>query len=217
MMKATRVTVIDYGIGNLLSVARALAACGADVEVTGSGRSVETGERVVLPGVGAFTSCMNELRRRGLVESLLAFIASGRPFLGICVGLQMLMEVSEEFGEHPGLGLVAGRVTAIPSTTADGRPHKIPHIGWSALQPREGGAAWRGGILDAVTASDRCYFVHSFAVQPQARRVRLADCAYDGRIFCAAIRQDNIHGTQFHPEKSGKTGLNILSSFLKQA
>lgn len=212
-----RVTVVDYGVGNLLSVTRALAACGADVEVSKAGSQVERAERLVLPGVGAFASCMSELRRRALVEPLLAFMQSGRPFLGICVGLQMLMQIGEEFGEHAGLGVVAGRVTAIPATSADGQPHKIPHIGWGALRPSPGGADWKNSILSNVPVGSTCYFVHSFAVQPEAAAVRLADCVYNGRALCAAVRQNNVYGTQFHPEKSGRTGLGILSAFLQLA
>jgi glutamine amidotransferase len=216
-MSTPKVLVVDYGVGNLLSVTRALAACGAEVEATDDVRRIAVAERVVLPGVGAFASCMGELKRRGLVDPLLTFMSSGRPFLGICVGLQMLMESGEEFGDHAGLGLIEGSVKALEATTAAGRPHKIPHIGWNGLLPSPGGAAWPGSILSKIAPGDTCYFVHSFAVDPVDRSVWLADCDYDGRRFCAAIRRDNIFGTQFHPEKSGKTGLAILSAFLDLA
>jgi glutamine amidotransferase len=130
----TRVVVVDYGVGNLLSVCRALEACGAVVELTESNERIAAADRIVVPGVGAFGDCMHELERRALIRPILDFIGSGRPLLGICVGLQMLMEVGEEFGEHAGLGVVPGRVRAIPATGADGKRHKIPHIGWNALR-----------------------------------------------------------------------------------
>jgi imidazole glycerol-phosphate synthase subunit HisH len=211
------VVVVDYGVGNLLSVTRAFAACDAAVEATGAGERIEQAERLVLPGVGAFANCMGELRRLALVEPVLKFLRSERPFLGICVGFQMLMEVGEEFGEHRGLGIVAGRVAPIPAMTPDGRPQKIPHIGWSALQPSPGRASWQDSILSDVAVGSACYFLHSFSAEPSVNTVRLADCSYRGRVLCAAIQQGNIFGTQFHPEKSGRVGLTILSTFVNRS
>ena len=209
-----RVLVVDYGVGNLLSVCRAFAACGAAVELTDQVARVAAAERVVLPGVGAFGDCIYELERRGLVRPILDFIASGRPLLGICVGMQMLMEVGEEFGEHRGLAVVPGRVRAIPATRADGRPHKIPHIGWNELIKPSAATQWSGTILDGVPERSSCYFVHSFTAEPLAAGYRLADCDYHGRCVSAALRAGNVYGTQFHPEKSGDIGLRILRNFL---
>jgi imidazole glycerol-phosphate synthase subunit HisH len=209
-----RVLVVDYGVGNLLSVCRAFEACAATVELTDSVARLAAAERVVLPGVGAFGDCVHELERRALVRPILDFIASGRPLLGICVGMQMLLEVGEEFGEHAGLGLVPGRVRAIPATGADGSPHKIPHIGWSELAKPTPDTQWDGTILDGIPERASCYFVHSFTAEPAQPRHRLADCDYDGRCVSAALRAGNVYGTQFHPEKSGETGLRILRNFL---
>ncbi|MBX9845844.1 MAG: imidazole glycerol phosphate synthase subunit HisH [Xanthobacteraceae bacterium] len=208
-----RVLVVDYGVGNLLSVCRAFEACGATVELTGDIGRLNAAERVVVPGVGAFGDCMNELNRRSLVKPILDFIASGRPLLGICVGMQMFMEIGEEFGEHGGLGLVPGRVRAIPSTAADGSRHKIPHIGWNALV-KLAGTGWSHTILDGVTPGSTVYFVHSFTANPEDERYRLADCDYNGRRISAALQVGNVFGTQFHPEKSGEVGLRILRNFL---
>ena len=210
-----RVLVVDYGVGNLLSVCRAFEACEAAVELTDSAVRIAAAERVVLPGVGAFGDCIHELERRELVRPILDFIASGRPLLGICVGMQMLMEVGEEFGEHAGLAVVPGRVRAIPATGADGRPHKIPHIGWNELVKPSAATQWSGTILDGVPERSSCYFVHSFTAEPTDARYRLADCDYDGRCVSAALRAGNVYGTQFHPEKSGEMGLRILRNFLK--
>jgi glutamine amidotransferase len=209
-----RVLVVDYGVGNLLSVCRAFEACAAAVELSGSAARIAAAERVVLPGVGAFGDCIHELERRGLVRPILDFIASRRPLLGICVGMQMLLEIGEEFGEHAGLAVVLGRVRAIPATGTDGRPHKIPHIGWNELEKPSAATHWDGTILDGIPERSSCYFVHSFTAEPTDARYRLADCSYDGRSVSAALRAGNVYGTQFHPEKSGETGLRILRNFL---
>ncbi len=209
----TRVVVVDYGVGNLLSVCRALEACGAAVELTPDTGRIAQADRLVLPGVGAFGDCMNELDRRALTKPIMDFISSGRPLLGICVGMQMMLEIGEEFGEHKGLGLISGRVRAIPATAVDGSRHKIPHIGWNALI-KLAGIHWRNTILDGVEPGASCYFVHSFTAEPEDDRYRLADCDYNGRRISAALQVGNVFGTQFHPEKSGVTGLRILQNFL---
>jgi glutamine amidotransferase len=210
----TRVLVVDYGVGNLLSVCRALEACGAEVSLDGNPKSIPTAERLVIPGVGAFGDCMNELRRRELIQPILDYVSTGAPVLGICVGMQMMMQIGEEFGEHTGLGLVPGRVRAIPGTKHDGSSHKIPHIGWNSLVKPNNGPDWNGSILEGVAPGTTCYFVHSFTAEPEDERNRLADCDYNGRRISAALRVGNVFGTQFHPEKSGETGLQILRNFL---
>jgi glutamine amidotransferase len=127
----------------------------------------------------------------------------------------MLLEIGEEFGEHPGLGVVPGRVRAIPATGTDGRSHKIPHIGWNELRKANVATQWDGTILDGISERSTVYFVHSFTAEPVDPRYRLADCDYDGRCVSAALRAGNVYGTQFHPEKSGETGLKILRNFLQ--
>ena len=206
------VTVLDYGIGNLLNVLRALDHCGADVKVVQKASPGDVdAPRLVLPGVGAFGDGMAELRARGFDDLVRRFAATGRPFLGICVGLQMMFDASEEMGEHPGLGLLPGRVVAVPATGADGRPHRIPHIGW---RPLEVAAPWEGTILEAVRPGERAYFVHSFAAEPQDGSVRLAEVDYDGVRICAAVHSENLYGCQFHPERSALAGLGMLNRFL---
>ena len=209
-----RVTVIDYGVGNLLSVARAIEANGAEAEITDSADAVLDAERLVLPGVGAFGDGMRALAELGLVEAIKAYAAGGRPLLGICLGMQMLLECSEEFGSHPGLALIPGRVIAVPPTGADGAPHPIPHIGWNALVPAEAGAKCDGTVLDGLAAGCTAYFVHSFMAEPDDPAHRLADCLYDGRRIAAVISRRNIVGCQFHPEKSAAAGLRIIGNFL---
>jgi glutamine amidotransferase len=208
------VVVVDYGVGNLLSVCRAFEACQASVELSRDPGRIAAADRLVVPGVGAFGDCMTELNRHGLERVVVDFIGTGAPVLGICVGMQMLMEIGEEFGEHKGLGIVPGRVRAIPNTDAEGHPHKIPHIGWSPLDKPTSATEWRGTILDGVEPGSTCYFVHSFTAVPNDDRFRLADCDYHGRKISAVLRSSNVYGAQFHPEKSGEIGLRILSNFL---
>ncbi len=209
------VTVIDYGIGNLYSVTRALEVCGASVHLTENHERIENAERVVLPGVGAFADGMKGLARRAQADPIRRFIESGRPFLGICVGMQVLLEVGEEFGEHAGLGIFPGRVTPVPATGDDGKPHRIPHIGWNVLVPPTSRPNWDHSILAGLPADPAVYFVHSFAPEPAINDHRLADCYYDGRQICASVRAGNAYGCQFHPEKSGPIGLRILENFLR--
>ena len=207
------VTVIDYGIGNLLNVLRALEHCGASVKLVDKASPENANaERLVLPGVGAFGDGMAELRARGFDDLVKRFAATGRPFLGICVGMQMLFDASEEMGEHAGLGLLAGRVRAVPPTAADGTPHRVPHIGWRPLEPA---ADWQGTIMEEVAPGERAYFVHSFAAVPANDAVRLADVHYDGQRLCAAVHQGNLYGCQFHPERSARAGLGMLQRFLQ--
>jgi glutamine amidotransferase len=210
-----KVTVIDYGIGNLFSVGRALERCGAEVTFSGEAAHILAAERLVLPGVGAFSDGMLGLRDRGLVKPIQEFAASGRPLLGICLGMQMMATQSEEFGEHTGLGLIPGRVVPVPATDTAGNAHKIPHIGWSALRPSPG-ASWAGTPLQDLPEGSPVYLVHSFHVVPDDARDLLGECLYGGHRVTAAIRRGAITGLQFHPEKSGELGLRVLSTFLRQ-
>lgn len=212
----SRIVIVDYGMGNLLSVSRAFEHCGAEVLITASPDKIANAERLVLPGVGAFKDGMAGLQERHLVEPIKSHAASGRPFLGICLGMQMMLETSEEFGKHAGLGLIPGKVTAIPSSGPNGVSRKIPHIGWNQLLFPEKKMSWRDTILDGL-APERTsvYFVHSFFVQPARAADRSADCVYDGCLMAAAIGSGRLYGCQFHPEKSGEAGLKILSNFCR--
>ncbi len=215
-MTAPRVTIVDYGMGNLLSVARAFEHRGAAVTLGETPEEIMRAESLVLTGVGAFADCVAGLRIRGLIAPVKDFIVTGRPMLGICVGMQILLDEGEEFGRHRGLGVIPGRVVAIPKTTAEGAPHKVPHIGWTAIHPPDGAEAahWAGTPLEDVAPGAAVYFVHSYTAQPTEPATRLADCYYNGRLVSAAIRKDNVTATQFHPEKSGETGLRIVGRFL---
>ncbi len=213
----SQVTVVDYGVGNLYSVRRALETCGCDeVEVSSDPAAIQGAQRLVLPGVGAFADGMHGLRERGLIEPILSYARSGRPLLGICLGMQMLATTSEEFGSHAGLGLIPGRVVAIARRTVDGRPLKVPFIGWTAISVADGPQA-ADSLLASHPAQAAVYLVHSFHVQPDDAQHRLATYEYGGHLITAAIRRDNITGFQFHPEKSGGVGLAILRNFVAPA
>jgi imidazole glycerol-phosphate synthase subunit HisH len=208
------VSVIDYGMGNLRSVTMAMQQCGGEVRVIDSPEQIRQADRLVLPGVGAFADGMAELQTRGLLTAIQAYAHRNRPFLGICLGMQMMFEVSEEFQNTAGLSLIPGKVVAIPPTRADGVPHKIPHIGWNRLLIPVTGAQWEQTILHGIAPGVAVYFVHSYTGVPDRPEDRLADSDYHGRIISAAVQSGNLSGCQFHPEKSGEVGLHIIRNFL---
>ena len=207
------VTVVDYGIGNLKSVCRGLEVTGAMVTLTSDAGVIQSADRLVLPGVGAFGTCMEELRGRGLIPAILKFFQSDRPFLGICVGMQMMMKTGEEFGSHDGLGLIDGAVRAIPAAPPGSIPYKIPHIGWTALR-KPSDADWSDTILADCADDEPAYFIHSFSAEPNNPSNLLAGADYHGNKISAAIRSGNRYGCQFHPEKSGPVGIAVLNRFL---
>ena len=209
-----KVTVIDYGLSNLLSVRHALEHFGAEVELTGDPAAVLAAGALVLPGVGAFRDGMQGLERLGLIGPIRQKAAAGTPLLGICLGMQMLFDQSEEFGSWQGLGLVPGKVVRIPAEAADGARQKVPHIGWEGLLPAGGRADFAGTVLSGVRPAGECYFIHSYEAKPADEADRLADAMYGGRRVCAAVQLGNVVGTQFHPEKSGPVGLAILEGYL---
>jgi len=211
-----QITILDYGMCNLLNVARAFEHVGAEVTITDSAQVANDATRLVVPGVGAFKDSIAEVQRRGFDELIHKFVGSGRPFLGICVGMQMLFDASEEFGEHAGLGVLPGVVRAVPGTTIDGVMQRVPHIGWSELVPAVQGRSWENTLLSSCSdvLNPAMYFVHSFAAQPANEDDRLADCLYGGHRICAAVQRENIMATQFHPERSAELGLQVLRHFV---
>ena len=193
-----KVTIIDYGLSNLLSVQHAFAHFGAETLVTGKAEDVLAADALVLPGVGAFKDGMAGLEKLGLIEPIRQKAAAGTPLLGICLGMQMLFDESEEFGLHKG------------------RPQKVPHISWNPLNPAGGRTDFAGTVLAGVTPGEECYFIHSYEAKPADEADRLADTVYGGRAVCAAAAHGSVVGCQFHPEKSGKVGLKIIEEYLKR-
>jgi glutamine amidotransferase len=215
-MRVPEVIVIDYDVGNLLSVQRGLEHCGAKVTLTADPEKILAAKRVVLPGVGAFGNAMQALERLDLVSVIRELALLKTPLLGICLGMQLLLEESEEFGITEGLGLIPGRVIPVPAQTLSGEAQKIPHIGWSALQPTDLSSGWKETLLQNNNPRDSVYFVHSYMAAPTNPAHCIAECIYGGHRIPAAIRRDQITGCQFHPEKSGEVGLKILRKFILQ-
>jgi glutamine amidotransferase len=212
-----RVGVIDYGVGNLRSVANALQHIGAEAVVTSDPVELGRCERLILPGVGAFAHGMQALSQRRLDGFVRDHAASGTPLLGICLGMQMMMELSTEFGRTPGLGLVPGAVDQF-QPSAD-RPEtaptfRLPNVNWLGLRPTERAEGLALRLLEDVTPESRFYFVHSFCGAPDGPGAA-AVATYDGVTFAAVISRGNVAGAQFHPEKSGPDGIRMLRNFIR--
>jgi len=197
------IAIIDYDMGNLRSVAKAFERVGADVSVTRDPKAILDASHVVLPGVGAFKDCMRNLDDYGLIDPIMKSIKSGKPFLGICLGLQLLFDESMEFGLHRGLGVVKGRVVRF----AEGTGLKVPHMGWNEARKRKDSP-----LLSGIEDNTYFYFVHSYYAVPEDRSVDLTTTGY-GMDFTSSIMKNNIMACQFHPEKSQKAGLKVLQNF----
>ena len=198
------IAIVDYGVGNLFSLKSSFAAIGAEVVVTADRQVLENADKIILPGVGAFEDAARKLRQAGLDRVLVELAGKGKPLMGICLGMQMLFEKSYEFGEHEGLGLIPGAVRPIQNVIPAG--YKIPHIGWNALHFQK-----QSPLLANISDGDCVYFVHSYYAADCDDAV-IATTEY-GAELTAAVQKGNVFGCQFHPEKSGKTGLAILRAF----
>ena len=205
-MAKPRIALVDYGMGNLASVAKALERSGADVSITESTAAVRDAAAVVLPGVGAFHEAAGRLEQSGLGAAVLERIAAGTPFLGVCLGLQLLFESSAEGGRWPGLGVFAGTVERLQTGL------KVPHIGWNELEWAPAGASMACGL----PAPAAVYFVHSYAALPADPSIVAASTDYGGKVV-AAVARDSVWAMQFHPEKSSVVGLSLLANFVDRA
>lgn len=197
------IAIIDYGMGNLRSVQKGFERVGHEAIITSNPAEVDAAEKVVLPGVGAFEDAMTELGARGMIDPVLGAIESGRPFLGICLGLQLLFDTSYENGRHQGLGVLAGEVVRFELP----QEYSIPHMGWNQLVFRSSSP-----LLEGIEEGRHFYFVHSYYVVPKDPEVIAVETDYGGS-FCSMVRRDNLYATQFHPEKSQADGLRMLRNF----
>ena len=200
------IAIVDYDMGNLKSVHKAFESVGHPATVTRDPQAIADASHVVLPGVGAFGDCMRNLERHGLVEPVLGAIRAGKPFLGICLGFQLLFSESEEFGTHRGLGVIPGRVVRFASVDSP-TPMKVPHMGWNSIAIGK-----RSPVLDGVPDGAFMYFVHSYYVVPDDQSLACTMTDY-GRPFVSSVARDNIFACQFHPEKSQSEGLRIIRNF----
>jgi glutamine amidotransferase len=200
-----KIVIIDYGMGNLRNVQKGFEKIGFEARLTRNKNEIGRASAIVLPGVGAFKDCMENLEKYGLVEILLRSIEKGKPYLGICLGLQILFSESEEFGSHKGLDLIQGKVVRfVPDPE-----HKVPHMGWNTIEKEK-----EGPMLQGIESGDFFYFVHSYYVIPDKTQWISSFTTY-GKPFVSSIWKENLFATQFHPEKSQQKGLRILENFIK--
>ena len=199
------VAIVDYSVGNLFSLKSSFSAIGANAVVTSSKSELESADSIILPGVGAFRDAAKKLRDSGLENTVISLAQSGKPLMGICLGMQLLFEKSFEYGEHKGLGLIKGEIRPIETVIPKG--YKIPHIGWNSLEIKK-----PSPIFENVNNGEYVYFVHSYyAADCESSITAVSDY---GAPLTAAVQSGNVFGCQFHPEKSGETGLKILRSFV---
>lgn len=208
-----KIALIDYGMGNLRSVGKALELAGAEVIVTSNKKTIENSDALVLPGVGSFGPAIKYLRRMGLDETVINQVDKGRPYLGLCLGFQFLFGLSEEEGRHRGFNLVKGKVKKFDfsSFKNNTKKLKIPHMGWNRVKAHSGAEAMFKGIPD----KSYFYFVHSYYAVPDEKKITAGTTDY-GIDFCSAVKKDNMWGCQFHPEKSGEIGIRLLKNFIKE-
>ena len=216
-MTTSTVVIVDYGLGNLFSVQRALNRVGSpNPMISNQKDDIDSADYLILPGVGAFGDGMDNLRRLGLVPVINGYAASGRPLLGVCLGMQLIMTESEEFGHHTGLDLLPGRVRMLQ--VGSDRRLKVPHIGWNSLLPSKKEAnpehVWQGTILSEIPSDSSMYFVHSYVVAPDDPDISIASTQYGDDEYCSVLKSGNITAAQFHPELSGEDGLSIYRTFL---
>ncbi len=200
------IALVDYGVGNLFSLKSSFGAIGEEVEVVSDAEGLARADKIILPGVGAFEDAANKLRRSGLDQALLAQAEAGKPLMGICLGMQLLFEESYEYGVHKGLGLIPGQVRPIAEVIPE--DYKIPHIGWNGLHMQK-----ESPIFQHISQGDCVYFVHSYYAT-NCEPFTIATTEY-GAELTAAVQRENVFGCQFHPEKSGNVGLNILKAFAR--
>lgn len=204
-----KISIIDYGLGNLYSVKKAFEKFSDNAAITEEPEAIRSSAAIVLPGVGAFELGMKGIELRGLGDAIKEFAGSGKPMLGICLGAQIMLTKGYEFGDFNGLDLIPGKVVPFPKLISG---TKMPHIGWNKIYGSDN--SWNDTIFGSIKQNDDVYFVHSFILEPSNKENILALAEYGGHEFCSAIKMGNIYGCQFHPEKSGETGLKIIEDFI---
>ncbi|MCG3204395.1 MAG: Imidazole glycerol phosphate synthase subunit HisH [Elusimicrobia bacterium] len=215
MQPSKPVAIIDYGLGNLYSIKRACEHVGLESKLTSDKSEILNAAAVILPGVGAFGDAMNNLAKLDLVSVLRDVCASGTPLFGICLGLQLLMRESHEFGHHKGLCLIDGDVVKIPAEMTVGKRYKVPQVGWNQVNVPLGGREWKGTLLEGISPGGYFYFVHSYYVRPTDPGVILSSTTYGSTSFCSSVQFGNVFAVQFHPERSGPLGLLLYSNLNK--
>lgn len=208
-----KIVIVDYQLGNLFSVQQACLYLGYDAFISSDAKSIIDADAIILPGVGAFADAMSNMQKLDLIIPVKEFITSKKPFMGICLGLQLLFSESEEFGLHKGLDVIEGVVKKFPKINTDGELLKVPQISWNTILPGNK-IDWTNSPLSCCSPGDYMYFVHSFYTQPDSDKFVLSSTEYGGYNYCSAILQDNVFACQFHPEKSGLHGIKIYQNWL---
>lgn len=206
------IVIVDYGLGNLFSIEQACKHLGYSTTLSSDPGIILGASNLILPGVGSFEIAMKQLIAFNLIDTLTTFVKTGKPIIGVCLGMQLLFDESNEFGKHKGLGFIKGKVIKFPKIV-NNQKIRIPHIGWNKIHKSE--LEWASTPLVNIKNESLMYFVHSYYVQPESKENILTRTNYAGFEFCSSIKKDNIFGFQFHPEKSGKEGLMIYDNFLK--
>ena len=205
-----KIVLVDYGIGNVKSILNAFENQGVKTFLSRDRNVILEADGLILPGVGAFSHGMNNLNKYDLVAIIKEYVKTRKPLLGICLGMQMLLEESEEFGNTKGIGLIKGKVIKLPIEKS--KKIKLPHISWNAIQTKN--IEWENTILNGVESNSDMYFVHTFVAKPENEDEILSKTNYYNVEFCSSLKKDNIYGCQFHPEKSATQGLSIIKNFI---
>jgi len=205
------ITLIDYGTGNIKSIQNAFKESGVNLKLSREKEVIYGSEGIILPGVGAFAHGMKNLIKYDLIDVIKETVEKGKPLLGICLGMQLMFEESEEFGITKGLGLFKGRVIKVPIKQS--KKVKLPHISWNEIKKKK--TSWNGTILDNLTNGSDMYFIHTFVAKPDIEDEVLSETEYAGVKFCSSVKKNNIYGCQFHPKKSSEAGLKVIKNFVK--
>lgn len=213
-MKKKKIVIIDYGHGNLYSINQACIHLGYHPIISSNENDILTADSLILPGVGAFKVAMEELNHQNLIEPIKEFVKKGNYLMGVCLGMQLLFDSSEEFGHNKGLGLITGEIKKFPSIFNDLKI-KIPQIAWNKIMHKNSANLWENTPLKEITEEDFMYFIHSYYAEPAHQKNILSNTFYQDIKYCSSVQKDNIFGFQFHPEKSGEKGLTIYKNFLK--
>jgi glutamine amidotransferase len=211
----SKIIIIDYNLGNLFSVQHACTSLGLDAKISQDPKEIKQAKAIILPGVGAFNEAMNNLKKLNLRTPIQDHVNEGKPFFGICLGLQLLFTESDEFGNSKGLNLIPGKVLKFPKEV-NGNKLIVPQIGWNTITPTNNGNGFKNTPLEDLKDNEFAYFVHSYYVLPDNQADSLTNTDYEGHHYCSSIIKNNIFATQFHPEKSGIEGLKIYRNWAKQ-
>jgi glutamine amidotransferase len=207
-----KVAIIDYGLGNLFSIEQACEHAGLEPVITSEANNIAASDALILPGVGAFGDAMNCLRENNLVAPIMDFVNTGKPFMGICLGMQLLFTESEEFGSHKGLNLIQGKIVRFPELNAEGNTIRVPQIQWNSITPNDENT-WQHSVLKNITKGAYMHFVHSYYAIPDNTSHILSYSEYEGIRYASAVMRDNITGIQYHPEKSAEQGIKIYQNW----